>query len=95
MWRWPLSAQKHLLPAHLLSPRIPAANSSHPIAARRPLFQEIFIKIKALVPILFGSLVVNDGELFETLELHGRELIKKGYAVQVDDDNPVELPELP
>ncbi|WP_442535905.1 DUF7210 family protein, partial [Serratia sp. CY81166] len=48
------------------------------------------MKVKALVPILFGSRVVNDGELFETQELHGRELIKKGYAEQVSDDNPAE-----
>ena len=51
------------------------------------------MKVKALVPILFGSRVVNDGELFETQELHGRELIKKGYAEQVSDDNPAEQPE--
>ncbi|MGP1191341.1 hypothetical protein ACJ8JY_03365 [Serratia sp. CY54039] len=53
------------------------------------------MKVKALVPILFGSRVVNDGELFETQELHGRELIKKGYAEQVSDDNPAEQPEQP
>ena len=53
------------------------------------------MKVKALVPILFGSRVVNDGELFETQELHGRELIKKGYAQQVSDDNPAEQPEQP
>ncbi|AVN34597.1 DUF7210 family protein [Serratia marcescens] len=53
------------------------------------------MKVKALVPILFGSRVVNDGELFETQELHGRELIKKGYAEQVSDGNPAEQPEQP
>lgn len=53
------------------------------------------MKVKALVPILFGSRVVNDGDLFETQELHGRELIKKGYAEQVSDDNPAEQPEQP
>ncbi|RTF18693.1 hypothetical protein D9B84_14875 [Serratia marcescens] len=53
------------------------------------------MKVKALVPILFGSRVVNDGELFETQELHGRELIKKGYAEQVSDDNPAEQAEQP
>ncbi|MEG7459981.1 hypothetical protein [Serratia marcescens] len=53
------------------------------------------MKVKALVPILFGSQVVNDGDLFETQELHGRELIKKGYAEQVSDDNPAEQPEQP
>ena len=53
------------------------------------------MKVKALVPLLFGSRVVNDGELFETQELHGRELIKKGYAELVEEHNPAEQPEQP
>ncbi|MDM9306099.1 hypothetical protein ACPEF3_00555 [Klebsiella sp. K822] len=50
------------------------------------------MKIIAVKPIYFGGVVVAEGELLETQEQHGRELVKKGYARLVDVDNP-EQPE--
>lgn len=50
------------------------------------------MKLIAVKPIYFGGVVVAEGELLETQEQHGRELVKKGYARLVDVDNP-EQPE--
>ncbi|EMD6922283.1 hypothetical protein VRT53_002034, partial [Citrobacter freundii] len=45
------------------------------------------MKLIAVKPIYFGGVVVTEGELLETQEQHGRELIKKGYARQMVVDN--------
>ncbi|EMF8519848.1 hypothetical protein V4E47_004926, partial [Enterobacter asburiae] len=46
------------------------------------------MKLIALKPIYFGGTVVTEGLQLETLEQHGRELIKKGYAMSDETDNP-------
>ena len=48
------------------------------------------MKLIALKPIYFGGTVVTEGLQLETLEQHGRELIKKGYAMLDESDNPAE-----
>ncbi|HDC4778321.1 TPA: hypothetical protein O8U65_003491, partial [Enterobacter kobei] len=48
------------------------------------------MKLIALKPIYFGGTVVTEGLPLETLEQHGRELIKKGYAMLDESDNPAE-----
>ncbi|HDY9351530.1 DUF7210 family protein [Klebsiella pneumoniae] len=55
------------------------------------------MKLIAVKPIYFGGVVVAEGELLETQEQHGRELVKKGYARLVNVDNPAqpEQPEQP
>ncbi|HEM8304515.1 TPA: hypothetical protein U2M51_000705, partial [Providencia rettgeri] len=41
------------------------------------------MKLLILRAIYFGGKVVTEGDEIETLELHGRELIQKGYASEV------------
>ena len=53
------------------------------------------MKMRALKPVYFSGTVQTEGSLFETQELHGRELIKKGYAEQAGEDTPAEQPEQP
>ena len=55
------------------------------------------MKLIADNPNYFGGVVVAEGELLETQEQHGRELVKKGYARLVNVDNPAqpEQPEQP
>lgn len=49
------------------------------------------MKLKILRAIYFGNKVVVEGEEIETLEQHGRELIQKGYAVEIEgEQNPIE-----
>ncbi|RDT11386.1 DUF7210 family protein, partial [Enterobacter roggenkampii] len=48
------------------------------------------MKLIALKPIYFGGTVVTEGLPLETLEQHGRELIKKGYAKLDESENPAE-----
>lgn len=48
------------------------------------------MKLIALKPIYFGGTVVTEGLQLETLEQHGRELIKKGYAMLDESENPAE-----
>ena len=48
------------------------------------------MKLIALKPIYFGGTVVTEGLPLETLEQHGRELIKKGYAMLEESENPAE-----
>lgn len=43
------------------------------------------MKIKLLKPLYLNNHVVLDGEVFETSDLHGRELISKGYALVIND----------
>jgi len=55
------------------------------------------MKLTLIRPIVVDGKVLVEGETFETLEQHGRELVKKGYAV-VDDsaitpDEPEPEPE--
>lgn len=38
------------------------------------------MKLKLLKPIYLNGEVLTEGKTFETLEQHGRELIRKGYA---------------
>jgi colicin import membrane protein len=47
------------------------------------------MKMRSLKPVYFNGVVQVEGSEYETLEQHGRELIKKGYAEQIsaiDDD---------
>ncbi|EIV7481142.1 hypothetical protein MAY89_003405, partial [Escherichia coli] len=46
------------------------------------------MKLIALKPIYFGGIVVTEWLPLETLEQHGRELIKKGYAKLDESENP-------
>ncbi|WP_273827894.1 hypothetical protein [Providencia rettgeri] len=41
------------------------------------------MKLLILRAIYFGGKVVTEGDEIETLELHGRELIQKGYASEI------------
>ncbi|KDF42552.1 MULTISPECIES: DUF7210 family protein [Enterobacter cloacae complex] len=49
------------------------------------------MKLIAIKPVYFGGTVVTEGLPLETLEQHGRELIKKGYAMLDESENPAEL----
>ncbi len=60
----------------------------------RAAFTGGIMKLIALKPIYFGGTVVTEGLQLETLEQHGRELIKKGYAMSDETDN-TEQPEQP
>lgn len=44
------------------------------------------MKMRSLKPVYINGTVQVEGSEFETLEQHGRELIKKGYAEQIGDD---------
>ena len=46
---------------------------------RRPL-REDTMELIAKKPILLGKNVISDGDIFETHDQHGKELIDKGYA---------------
>ncbi len=48
------------------------------------------MKIRALKPVYFNGSVQVEGSEFETLEQHGRELIKKGYAEQTGSEADAE-----
>lgn len=48
------------------------------------------MKLKAIKPIYIGGDVVVEGREFETHEQHGRELERKGYAVEVEIMEPAE-----
>ena len=50
------------------------------------------MKLLLIKPNYFGGTVVSEGNTIETDEQHGRELVKKGYAVLVEDDTAA-LPE--
>jgi len=52
------------------------------------------MKLLLIKPNYFGGTVVSEGNTIETDDQHGRELIKKGYAVLVEDDTAA-LPESP
>jgi len=43
------------------------------------------MKLLLIKPNYFGGTVVSEGKTIETNEQHGRELIKLGYASEVDD----------
>lgn len=43
------------------------------------------MKLLLIKPNYFGGTVVSEGNTIETNEQHGRELIKLGYASEVDD----------
>ncbi|MEY0031334.1 hypothetical protein AB7345_14605 [Providencia rettgeri] len=51
------------------------------------------MKLKILRAIYFGNKVVVEGEEIETLEQHGRELVLKGYAVEIEDEQNLVEPE--
>ncbi|MCU8586959.1 hypothetical protein NYP83_08585 [Erwinia pyrifoliae] len=42
------------------------------------------MKLFLIKPNYFGGTVVSEGNTIETTEQHGRELIKLGYATEVD-----------
>ena len=44
------------------------------------------MKMTVLRAFYFGHRVVVEGEEIETSELHGRELIQKGYAGEIPDN---------
>ena len=47
------------------------------------------MKLIAIKPIYHNSNVVVEQETFETNEQHGRELVAKGYAVEVQVNLPL------
>lgn len=47
------------------------------------------MKLIAIKPIYHNSKVVVEQETFETNEQHGRELVAKGYAVEVQVNLPL------
>jgi hypothetical protein len=48
------------------------------------------MKLKTLKPLYLGGVTLTEGSPFETLEQHGRELIRKGYAeADSSDDEPI------
>ncbi|RFT10734.1 hypothetical protein DYB39_07040 [Providencia rettgeri] len=51
------------------------------------------MKLKILRAIYFGNKVVVEGEEIETLEQHGRELVLKGYAVEIEGEQKLVEPE--
>ncbi|MGG4610656.1 DUF7210 family protein [Providencia sp. Me31A] len=51
------------------------------------------MKLKILRAIYFGNKVVVEGEEIETLEQHGRELVLKGYAVEIEGEQNLVEPE--
>ncbi|EPE7163189.1 hypothetical protein ACSMAE_000471 [Cronobacter sakazakii] len=53
------------------------------------------MKLMAIKPIYFEGKVLTEGTEFETLEQHGRELLKKGYAAAPSKKNTAEQPEQP
>lgn len=57
----------------------------------RAAFAGGIMKLIAIKPVYFGGTVVTEGLPLETLEQHGRELIKKGYAMLDESENPAEL----
>lgn len=42
------------------------------------------MKLTVIRPIYVEGKVLVEGDVFETLEQHGRELVQKGYAVTVE-----------
>lgn len=46
------------------------------------------MKLIAIKPIYFECKVLTVGDEFETLEQHGRELVKLGYAEEPDTKKP-------
>ncbi|UNH40200.1 hypothetical protein [Moellerella wisconsensis] len=48
------------------------------------------MKLTILRAIYFGNNVAVEGEIIETGDLHGRELIKKGYAIEMEGDHAEE-----
>lgn len=53
------------------------------------------MKLTVIRPIYVGGKVLVEGDVFETLEQHGRELVQKGYAVTVKSIAADEQPEQP
>lgn len=41
------------------------------------------MKLTVIRPIYVEGKVLVEGDVFETLEQHGRELVQKGYAITV------------
>ncbi|MCY2340944.1 hypothetical protein OW944_23540 [Klebsiella pneumoniae] len=50
------------------------------------------MKLLLIKPNYFGGSVVSEGNIIETDEQHGRELIKKGYA-ELSAEDTAALPE--
>nr|WP_288358238.1 hypothetical protein [uncultured Pseudomonas sp.] len=48
------------------------------------------VRLRTLVPLYLGGLVLSEGQVFKTDEQHARELLAKKFAESVDgDDEPV------
>lgn len=48
------------------------------------------MKLKTLKPLYLGGRTLVEGETFETIEQHGRELVQKGYAeADSSDSEPI------
>ena len=45
------------------------------------------MKLRSVKPIYHEGTVRTEGTVFETLEQHGRELIKKGYAEAIAEES--------
>lgn len=53
------------------------------------------MKLKIVRAIYFNHSVVREGEQIETVEQHGRELVNKGYAKAVKEDEAIAEPTEP
>ncbi|WP_312976074.1 DUF7210 family protein, partial [Atlantibacter hermannii] len=51
------------------------------------------MKLTVIRPIYVEGKVLVEGDAFETLEQHGRELVQKGYALTVASDDAEEQQE--
>jgi hypothetical protein len=51
------------------------------------------MKLKTLKPLYLGGKTLVEGTSFETGELHGRELLQKGYA-EIDEGNDAAVVDL-
>ncbi|WP_312816419.1 hypothetical protein [Atlantibacter subterraneus] len=51
------------------------------------------MKLTVIRPIFVEGRVLVEGEMFVTLEQHGRELVQKGYALTVKSDDAAEQTE--
>lgn len=43
------------------------------------------MKISAIKPLYIEGKLVSPGQSFDTTDVHGKELVKKGYGKEVDE----------
>lgn len=53
------------------------------------------MKLTVIRPIYVEGKVLVEGDVFETLEQHGRELVQKGYALTLETVDAAEEQEQP